>query len=442
MIFEGRSIRDITEEEIDRLVREHVAERQHLEYKATVNYKKAEEKIELLRDIVSFANAGGGYIFVGIRDDGKGRAQKYEPSLLGNPESIMKSIKSLCLDYISERIEGIEVISCVVKGNPLVIVRVPESARAPHMVTYQNKTDFYTRYHDGKREMTIGDVKEGFSKDIVGKRLSNIEYHISRIIKREVLEKERNEIFEMINSGYVPQLLAIEDGTNMRDVAYQQFEREIKDKPYFWISATPVHPKANLIDFGNEDVKRSIIFPPGSNPGGWNMESSFEIEGSAEGIRKGKKDYKYLEIIGNGHMEFWAPLDEHFCWRQSAEEFRHRPRLYPYPVTEYPVSFLRLYKALVDLNKINDEFIITLAYKNINGYILRPYAPDTFGFAHSFSEIKPFNNQHLRFSQKVPDNFEPDIAAFDLLKNVYSAFGYGEEAIPFYKKGEGKFVFR
>ena len=41
MIFEGRSIFDITEEEIDKLVSEHVAERQHLEYKATVNYKNS-----------------------------------------------------------------------------------------------------------------------------------------------------------------------------------------------------------------------------------------------------------------------------------------------------------------------------------------------------------------------------------------------------------------
>lgn len=60
MIFEGRSITEITDEEIEELVNRHVGERQHLEYKLTVNYKEDKDKMELLRDVVSLANGGGG----------------------------------------------------------------------------------------------------------------------------------------------------------------------------------------------------------------------------------------------------------------------------------------------------------------------------------------------------------------------------------------------
>jgi hypothetical protein len=154
MIFDHKSITNITDDEIDVLVKENYSERQHLEFKVTINYKEDNERLEVLWDIVSFANAGGGYIIVGIRDDGKGCAQKYEPDLVGDTESIKKSIMSLCHDHIVERIEGLEVVSRKVKGNPIVILRVPSSSRIPHMVKYQNRTDFYTRYHDGKREIT------------------------------------------------------------------------------------------------------------------------------------------------------------------------------------------------------------------------------------------------------------------------------------------------
>jgi hypothetical protein len=104
-------------------------------------------------------------------------------------------------------------------------------------------------------------------------------------------------------------------------------------------------------------------------------------------------------------MEFWTPLDERFCWRQTLEEFRNGPRLYTYPVTEYPTTFLRLYQALIDISKIQDSFIINLHYANLKGYILLPYTPNTMRFLHLFSNIKLFDNQHLTIHKiKVYDD--------------------------------------
>ena len=167
MIFDGRPIDEIADSEIDRLVSEHISERQHLEFKVTVNHQNDEDRLELLRDVSSLANAGGGYIIIGIRDDGKGQAQTYEPSLVGNTQKIKQAIMSLCLDHISDRIDGLEVKSCTVNSNPLVIVRIPTSIRVPHMVTFQHRTDFYTRYEDGKKEMTLSEIREAFNPDLL-----------------------------------------------------------------------------------------------------------------------------------------------------------------------------------------------------------------------------------------------------------------------------------
>jgi len=135
MIFDFKPIHNITDDEIIDLVKNHICERQHLDYKITLNLKEDNDRLEILHDIVSFANSGGGYIIIGIRDDGKGKAQKFEPELVGEIEKIKQTIMSLCQDYISERIEGLEVVPRRVKENLIVLIRIPDSERIPHMAT-------------------------------------------------------------------------------------------------------------------------------------------------------------------------------------------------------------------------------------------------------------------------------------------------------------------
>ena len=174
MIFDGKPVDEITDEELDAIVQENIRERQHLEFKVTVNNRDDDDKLELLRDIGALANGGGGYFIIGIRDDGQGRAVEFEPSLVGDTTRIAKSIASLCQNHIRERIDGLEIRERNVKGNPLVVVRVPSSLGIPHMVTFSNRTDFYCRYQDGKREMTYGEIKGAFVGDEVRKQLYTV----------------------------------------------------------------------------------------------------------------------------------------------------------------------------------------------------------------------------------------------------------------------------
>ncbi len=443
MIFDGKSLYDIKDEEINNLVQSHVTERQHLEFKVTINHKEDSERIELLRDIVSLANGGGGYIIVGIKDDGKGKAIKFEPDLVGNTEAIKKAIISLSHDHISERIEGMEVVTRVVKSNPLVIVRVPSSERIPHMSTYKNRTDFYTRYQDGKREMTMGEIREFFNKDKVNLRLSKIEKQLSKLSIGLKDEEMRKEIYTGVDSISDIELINIEDGKSLRNISLKNFENEVGNKPYFWIAATPQNPSHELFKVDEEKFRKLIKEPPGSRQNGWNIEDFYsDIERFGSGIRRGDKDNKYLIVLENGHMEFWTPLDGHFCWRQPPEEFKVRPRLYPYPVTEFPTTFLRLYRALVDLSKLDDSYYMTVCYKNLKGYILLPYSPNSNGFFYVDREIKPFEKKDIRiFRKDISSDFKPDLTAYSIIKRVYAYFGLEEKTIPFFNDEAKLFVF-
>ena len=441
MIFDGKPIDDISDQEIDKLVAEHMSERQHLEFKVTLNHQDNPDRLELLRDIVSFANAGGGYLIIGIRDDGEGHAQKYEPDIIGDRQRIKQAITSLCLEHIRDRIDGLEIRLRTVRSNPLVIVPIPTSIRIPHLVTFQNHTDFYTRYEDGKREMTLSEIRELFNQDIIARRLSRIETQLQTIISiqpaPQLREKERQ-----IQEGIAPHFLQIEDGNTLADETSRRFIKEVDNQPFFRVSVTPISPKVGLIDVDSEPTRTLINNPPGSRRAGWNMEAGYrQIERFADGIRRGDKNEEYLELLSNGHMEFWTPLNENFCWRQSPEEFSKRPRLYPYPVVEYPTTFLRLYRAIVDSLEISKDFIVDLRYLNLKGYILAPYAPNAIGFMFADSYSKPFEDKHLYVTRKtIKNDFEPDQTAYELIQIVYAAFGFDASKIPFFTN-EGRFDF-
>ena len=104
MIFDGRYIDEISDDEIRALILNHIAERQHLEFKATINHRDDTDRLELLLDIASLANGGGGYMVIGIQDDGTGRAQCYASGLVGDVQRIAQAVQGLTQEHLSEKL--------------------------------------------------------------------------------------------------------------------------------------------------------------------------------------------------------------------------------------------------------------------------------------------------------------------------------------------------
>lgn len=443
MIFNGKSLASISDDDIKDLVINKIGEKQHLEYKVTVNYKDDKEKLELLRDITSFANGGGGYLIVGIREDGTGRALKFDKKYLKEPESIKKAIMNLSIEHISERIYGLEIETRSIDGNPIIISKIPDSDRKPHMVTIKNRTDFWTRYHDGKREMTIGEIKEAFLKDIVGRRLYEIESILKNLVTKDREEIIHNTLVKKIDSGENFSLLEIQDGQDLVEIQSRLFQKRINDKPFFCISIAPIELKGNSIDVDSKSIQDLIINPPNDRHGGWTTRNIYAtIERTMDGIRLGDQNFKLLILLENGYMEFSTPLNKHFCWMQTDKEFERNPRLFPFPLIEYPVSFLRLYRAIIDHEGLLKDFILNFRYDNLFGYTLPPYRPGIIGFEIGTS-LKPYSQKDLILPQlTLESNFSPDKKVFEAIKYFYAAFGYVKETIPFYNEDEEKFNFQ
>ena len=159
MIFGGRSLNDLSLDDFRSLIENRVPEGRHLDFKESAYSGRPQDRREMLRDIIGLANAEGGYLVLGIREDGAGRASELTP--IDDPQPIAQAIRQTCLDCIRDRVEGLEVQVYDTGFNQgIIVIRVPPSNQRPHMMTLGGRTDFFRRYDTDKRPMTIGEIRE------------------------------------------------------------------------------------------------------------------------------------------------------------------------------------------------------------------------------------------------------------------------------------------
>lgn len=170
MIFNNRHLYELTLNDFELLIVNRIAENPNLEYKETAYSGRPEDIREMLRDIVSLANADGGYLILGIREDETGCAESIQP--IENVFSRVQPIRQVCLDHICERIEGLEIRPFKTDlENGIIAIRIPKSVHRPHMVTRDNRTEFFRRYDTNKRTMSIDEIRSMVIADKISAQL-------------------------------------------------------------------------------------------------------------------------------------------------------------------------------------------------------------------------------------------------------------------------------
>ena len=431
ILFEDKYIDDIKLNDLDTLLGRK--ENQRLEFKETIENGDNANR-EIARDICSFANADGGYIILGAREQNE--------TCIGfcsidDPEDICQRIRQVALSSIQDRLTGLKVnkLSNSV-GNNLVLIYIPSSIDKPHMVIKDGRTEFWKRYETDKKPMTLPEIREDFFKNTDTDKLSMIEKKIESLMQQIQYTQsiKKASPSNPINDTQFNLL----DFINPRESIDAEFSEIIGLKRYFRLTVTPTLNDNNMIDPEDTNLIKMIEYPPKQRIGGWSIRPIQPIHFDGEKYFSDNIEYHHLRLYRSGHLEFWTEIDEHFCWRQYHDEFLKSPRLYPLSVTEYPVSFLRFAKELYAYLKTNCFFYWTLEYWNLKGCILLPYHPQAFGFISPDSPPRPFAKDYFKGKSQLMQDFKPDQEAFKLIKEFYYAFGYKKEHIPFFDD-EGNF---
>lgn len=160
-----RSVTEVTMSALEDLVTNGVAEDRHLEYKEELPTGTDSDKREFLADVASFANGAGGYLLYGVREtrEGDGRAGRAGEiiGVLGGADAIQLRLESMIRDGISPRIPGVAVrtVSGAERG-VVVVVSIPRSWNAPHMVSLGGNQRFVVRAGSGKHVMDVHEIRQ------------------------------------------------------------------------------------------------------------------------------------------------------------------------------------------------------------------------------------------------------------------------------------------
>ncbi len=189
MSFFSKPLELLEESDLQTLLDNEVPEGKTIDYKEALHGKSESDRKEFLYDISSFANASGGHLIFGIKED-KGVPTEICGLNISNADATILNLENRIRDGIAPRIPGIEAQPISLSNNQVVIVfRIPRSFSQPHMTTFKNASKFYSRNSAGKYQLDVGELRTAFTLS------QNITDRIRSF---------RNQRLEMILSGETP----------------------------------------------------------------------------------------------------------------------------------------------------------------------------------------------------------------------------------------------
>lgn len=291
MVFRSKRLSDLQEPDLQRLIVDRVQERDTVEYKRDMYGNSRDDKREMLKDIVSMANHRGGYLLIGIDEDEEGIPINVVGIETGNH---VERITNSCLDNIDKRIVGLGIKDVSLNnGRLVVIVSIPESINAPHMVTHEGLNQFWKRHGRQKDKMTIDEIGESFDR-----RLTNL-----------------NRLDRFIFTRRAKTLESIGDQTQMVIAASPAYLRDevifnIHDDNLRQMILNPPH---QLTRYGGEGISCGQPYP--TINGLRADQSTPYLNNPSFG--------QYIEVFSKGYIEFGKQIErerEHGAYLASLVE--------------------------------------------------------------------------------------------------------------------------
>lgn len=218
----GKAISAVQESDIQRLLDLRIPESKTIEYKKELgDLQQGKVKKEFLADISSFANCLGGDLIFGVAEDG-GVPIAIPGIQVVDEDALRLQIEKICQHGIAPRIFGFEMkFLPLAGGNCVLVVTVPRSWLAPHVVWFEKISKFYSRNSAGKYQLDYYEIKSSFENRGNGRRgLDRFrEERISYVLERKSALLKEDQI------GLVVHLVPLVSITSSFAVDLQKIDR-------------------------------------------------------------------------------------------------------------------------------------------------------------------------------------------------------------------------
>lgn len=262
------------ENDLQELVDNQIPESKTIDYKESLTGNSDLDKKEFLADVSSFANAAGGYLIYGMREN-SGIASELCGLENINADAEIRRLENIIRDGIKPRIPGVSLWAIPLRtSRNAIIIRIPMSWTSPHMVTFKNDSKFYSRNSAGKYQLDVSELRAAFVlSETTTERIRNFRIErLSKIIAGEtpvLLNETAKIILHIIPFGAFNPAARFDVSSLANDVGKLQPISAISwdTRHNFDGYLSFVNPLTYLQVFRNgiiEAVNASIIKPEGS----------------------------------------------------------------------------------------------------------------------------------------------------------------------------------
>ena len=177
-----KPIEEIVEADLRDLIENKVSERKTVEYKQALPGKSDGDKKEFLADVSSLANASGGHLVYGMKEEGDAPVELCGMEII-DPGSAVSALDNSIRNGIRPRIPGFVVHPVPLSsGRTAIVIHVRKSFASPHMVTFGGSSRFYARNSNGKYRLDVDEIRSAFLlSDSIAERVR--QFRLDRIAK-------------------------------------------------------------------------------------------------------------------------------------------------------------------------------------------------------------------------------------------------------------------
>ena len=343
-----------------------------LELKPDLPRRTIAGKMELLSDLVSFANATGGHIIYGANPGNGVPAELtgFESSAI---EAIMEWLEQTAFVGIAPHLHGLQMRAVPIHNQKSVlVVRVPKTWTGPHMVIFQEANKFYSRNAMGRYALEVAELRAAFS---LGDSL-----------------RERMQSFRM---------------ERLNAILTRALSIQLSESPRMVMHIMPVCSFRAGFRIGLERVTAcdpQILRPMAAR----GMVSQFNYDGLITFSSTEKAAYSHLQVFRNGCVE---AADSSLLEPKDGRKF--------FPSANFEREVIHCGERLLGLLRalaVEPPYVVMLSFLGVRGYNM------FVGSIRWQPSAHPVERDHLYLDEVIVDATEPDFSrairpAFDQVWN-------------------------
>ena len=423
----------------------------------TVGYKlsEEEEKYELAKDVSSFANANGGFIFIGINtkknefrdcdeirkicafEQGKCKKSQYSdvvrtwiyPSINGI------NFKWYLIDENSDK--GIFIIKIPVQRKdlkPFLIKRTPKESGGISTVLFGYSERKQDRSLSKKVEELQVLLRDGlnFSENIES-RFQGIEATTQTILKLQSPPEKKVEKFE--------EVVKVDER-----IEYALQGVGLNQKRAMVLSAYPesVVRLRTIFSSDLQGIKHQLEEPPTIRESGFDLRTLDRANiVSGKFCRVTNGDRKVIDLYEDGALiAGFKADDDYLCWAMRGLKIN------PVVLMESVCTFVLFYELVIEdmdtkPDGVNFRVVLHNLHLDDKKNYLTPYSFDRKGYRFAFDEGKKFAPENNWRSENIKvelENFQVESVAYEIIREIYLYFGIEVNKIPYTKEVNGNWI--